>query len=149
MFNPFREKNTPAHFINGLRWQWIAVAVICMQGCVSHRTARWGANYSQGYMEVGLASWYGPGFAGCKTANGEVFDPRALTAAHRSAPFGTWFQVRRLDTNATVAVRINDRGPYAGRDRIIDLSKAAAAKLKMIHKGVTRVELRVIRAARK
>lgn len=94
--------------------------------------------------QVGLASWYGNAFAGRKTANGERFDPTKRTAAHRTLPFGTWVEVRRVDTGRSVRVRITDRGPYAGEGRIIDVSKQAAAELDMVRTGVTRVELRVV-----
>src|ERR1700722_9756080 len=77
--------------------------------------------------EVGLATWYGSQFAGKKTANGERFDPRAMTAAHRHLPFGTWVDVRRPDTGRSVRVRINDRGPWGDSRRVIDLSRAAAS----------------------
>ena len=72
----------------------------------------------------GLASWYGPGFAGRRTASGEVFDPGALTAAHRTLPFGTVVRVVNLANGRSVEVRINDRGPFKP-DRVIDLSRAA------------------------
>lgn len=95
--------------------------------------------------QVGLASYYGAAFAGKPTASGERFDPRALTAAHRELPFGTWVDVRRVDTGHSVRVRINDRGPNGrARSRIIDLSKGAAEQLDMIRAGVTRVELRIV-----
>ena len=95
--------------------------------------------------QVGLATWYGQAFAGKKTANGERFDPSAMTAAHRSLPLGTWIDVRRPDTGRSVRVRINDRGPYADRRRIVDLSYQAAERLDVIRQGAVRVELRVVR----
>lgn len=96
-------------------------------------------------MQVGIASWYGRAFAGKKTASGERFDPRQLTAAHRKLPFGTWVEVRRVDSGKTVRVRINDRGPNGrARHRIIDLSERAAKQLDLVHDGVTRVELRIV-----
>ena len=73
----------------------------------------------------GVASWYGPGFHGKRTANGEKFNTRALTAAHKSLPFGSRVRVTNERTGRSVVVRINDRGPYA-HGRVIDLSKAAA-----------------------
>ena len=73
----------------------------------------------------GVASWYGPGFHGKKTANGERFNPYDLTAAHKTLPFGTKVRVTNEQTGKSVVVRINDRGPYA-HGRVIDLSKAAA-----------------------
>lgn len=96
--------------------------------------------------EVGLASWYGKALAGRRTASGERFDPRLATAAHKTLPFGTWVEVRRLDTAKSVVVRINDRGPNgAAKRRIIDLSQRAAEELGFIRAGVTRVELRIVR----
>jgi rare lipoprotein A len=95
--------------------------------------------------EVGTASWYGRELAGKKTANGERFDPRLFTAAHKKLPFGTWVEVRRIDTGRTVRVRINDRGPNGrAASRIIDLSRRAAEELDLVRDGVTRVELRVV-----
>lgn len=94
--------------------------------------------------EVGLASWYG---SGRSTANGERFDPTLFTAAHKKLPFGTWVEVRRIDTGRTVRVRINDRGPNGrAAHRIIDLSRRAAEELDIVRAGVVRVELRVIPA---
>lgn len=92
----------------------------------------------------GLATWYGGSFAGKKTANGEIFDPSKLTAAHRKLPFGTWVEVRRPETGRTVRVRINDRGPFGDERRVIDLSRKAAEELDLIRDGVAKVELRVV-----
>jgi len=78
--------------------------------------------------QSGMASWYGPGFHGKKTANGERFNTHALTAAHRTLPFGTKVKVVSKKTGRSVIVRINDRGPYA-HGRVIDLSKAGAQAL--------------------
>ena len=94
--------------------------------------------------QVGNATWYGGAFAGKKTANGERFDPRLYTAAHRKLPFGTWVEVRRVDTGRVVRVRINDRGPWGHEDRIIDLSRKAAEDLDIVRAGVARVEIRVV-----
>lgn len=91
-------------------------------------------------LESGMASWYGPGFQGKKTANGETFNTNGLTAAHRTLPFDTKVRVENLMNGKSVTVRINDRGPYA-KDRIIDLSKKAASQLSMIEAGTARVEL--------
>lgn len=95
--------------------------------------------------QVGLATWYGDAFAGKRTANGERFDPRAMTAAHRTLPFHTWVEVRRVDTGRSVRVRINDRGPFGDARRVIDLSRGAAAALDAVPYGAVRVELRVVR----
>ncbi len=86
----------------------------------------------------GVASWYGPGFHGRTTANGERFNTNALTAAHRSLPFGSRVRVTNRATGRSVVVRINDRGPYS-RGRIIDLSKAAARAIGM--SGLARVHV--------
>jgi len=96
------------------------------------------------YYEVGIASWYGPGFHGNLTANGEVYDMNAVSAAHKFLPFGTVVRVVELDTGNSVVVRINDRGPFVD-GRIIDLSKGAAEELGIVDKGITKVGLRIIR----
>ncbi|PWE17184.1 hypothetical protein DDZ18_05675 [Marinicauda salina] len=94
-------------------------------------------------VATGVASWYGPGFHGNLTANGEIFDQTKLTAAHRTLPLPSLARVTRLDTGESVVVRVNDRGPYAG-DRIIDLSRAAAAALGFIEDGVTEVRVEAL-----
>lgn len=86
----------------------------------------------------GVASWYGPGFNGNRTASGERFNQNALTAAHRSLPFGTKVRVVNPKNGRSVVVRINDRGPYFG-GRIIDLSKEAMRQLGGLNSGVIRV----------
>jgi rare lipoprotein A len=95
-------------------------------------------------VQAGYATWYGGKLAGHRTANGEVFDPRQMTAAHRSLPFGTWVDVRCVDTGMHVRVRITDRGPFGHEERIIDLSRAAADRLGIRHRGVAPVEVRVV-----
>lgn len=87
---------------------------------------------------AGMASWYGPGFQGRRTASGERFNTNDLTAAHRSLPFGTRVLVKNNKTGRSVVVRINDRGPFA-RGRVIDLSRAAAKAVGMA--GVAPVSL--------
>jgi rare lipoprotein A len=96
-----------------------------------------------GAHQEGVASWYGPGFAGRTTANGEVFDPSMLTAAHRTLPFGTRVLVTNLSNGRNVEVRINDRGPFKA-GRVIDLSRAAAEHIGMLGSGTARVRLEVI-----
>jgi len=96
------------------------------------------------YYEVGIASWYGPGFDGNYTANGEIYDMNGISAAHKTLPFGTIVRVVDLETGRSVVVRINDRGPFV-EGRIIDLSKGAAERLGIIDKGITKVGLRIIR----
>ena len=92
------------------------------------------------------ASWYGPGFHGQKTANGEVYDQNSFTAAHKSQIFGTLLKITNLKNSKSVVVRINDRGPYIhGRD--LDLSKAAALELGMVRKGVAKIKVEEIKIA--
>jgi rare lipoprotein A len=95
-------------------------------------------------VQVGYATWYGRRFAGRRTANGERFDPDKMTAAHRTLAFGTWVEVKRLDTGRSVRVRITDRGPFGHDDRIIDLSREAAQRLDLLKDGLTRVEVREV-----
>ena len=93
-------------------------------------------------FQRGTASWYGPGFNGKRAASGEVFNENAMTAAHRSLPFGTKVTVTDQRTGNQVQVRINDRGPFHG-SRIIDLSKAAATQLGFRNRGTTSVQAKV------
>ncbi|MGH6983979.1 MAG: septal ring lytic transglycosylase RlpA family protein [Stellaceae bacterium] len=96
------------------------------------------------FMQVGFASWYGPGFRGNQTADGERFDMNALTAAHRTLPFNSYVRVTDLANGRSVVVRINDRGPYAP-NRIIDLSAEAARELG-INDGIARVRIQSVDA---
>lgn len=94
----------------------------------------------ESYDETGIASWYGLDFHGRRTANGEIYDMDALSAAHPTLPLPTYARVTNLSNNREIIVRINDRGPYA-HDRIIDLSKNAAEALDFSHQGTTRVRV--------
>jgi rare lipoprotein A len=99
------------------------------------------ADASQGdWAETGTASWYGPGFAGRRTASGETYDPQNLTAAHRSLPLGSLVRVHNLDNDRHMVVRINDRGPFV-KNRVIDVSQAAAEVLGFRSDGVTKVRI--------
>ena len=89
----------------------------------------------------GIASWYGPRFRGQRTASGERFNPKELTAAHPTLPFQTKIRVTNPKNGRTVTVRVNDRGPVNGR--AIDLSEAAATELGIREHGIARVEMRV------
>jgi rare lipoprotein A len=91
----------------------------------------------------GKASYYADALAGRKTANGERYDPKLLTAAHRSLPFGTVVEIARTD-GRKVRVRINDRGPFGGEGRVIDVSRRAAEELGMIPAGVVDVTLVIV-----
>lgn len=93
---------------------------------------------------VGEASWYGPGFHGKLTANGERYNQNEMTAAHKILPMDTWVKVTNLENNKAVVVRINDRGPYK-KDRIIDLTRTAAERLGFREKGTARVALKILK----
>jgi rare lipoprotein A len=93
------------------------------------------------YEEVGIASWYGPGFQALATANGETYDQEALTAAHKTLPMPSWVEVENLDNGRKLVVRVNDRGPFVD-GRIIDLSRRAAVELGVDRPGLARVRVR-------
>ncbi|ABI47021.1 septal ring lytic transglycosylase RlpA family protein [Synechococcus sp. CC9311] len=93
---------------------------------------------------TGEASWYGPGFFGNRTANGEVFRPGTMTAAHRTLPFGTKVKVTNLRNGKETIVRINDRGPFSGH-RVIDIAHGAAHHLGLVSSGIAQVRLEVLR----
>lgn len=96
-----------------------------------------------GETETGLASWYGDPYHGRRTANGEVYDMNAMTAAHRTMPFNTWVRVLNLENDLYTTVRINDRGPFI-EGRIIDLSRAAAKAIGMLGPGTALVRLETV-----
>ncbi len=119
----------------------LAFVALALAGCASRKGAvdpgpEWGGPG----LGRGLASWYGRGLHGRRTASGEPFDMNALTAAHRTLPLGTEVRVRSTRTGREVVVRINDRGP-SKPERIIDLSQAAAVALGIKGLGVSEVEL--------
>jgi rare lipoprotein A len=95
------------------------------------------------YAEEGIASWYGPGFEGNKTANGEIFNPNDFTAAHPSLPMPSIIEVTNLDNGKVINVRVNDRGPFHSK-RILDVSKAAARELDMLQNGTANVSVRLL-----
>ncbi len=120
---------------------WSLLLVILLAACASHRSSVAGPA-TLGQVTVGVASWYGTGFHGRRTASGERYDQDAFTAAHGRLPFGTRVRVTLLATNRSVVVRINDRLPR--RDRIIDLSRAAARTVGLLDRGIGKVSLEVI-----
>ena len=95
------------------------------------------------YIKQGIASWYGPGFHGKKTATGEIFDMYAMTAAHKTLPIPSYAQVTNLENHRSIIVRINDRGPFVG-NREMDLSYAAAKNLDMEQDGTGAIEIKAI-----
>jgi rare lipoprotein A len=101
--------------------------------------------YNAHYDEIGMASWYGPGFNGGKTSYGDRFDQEQMTAAHRTLPLPSIVRVTNLETGQSALVKVNDRGPFS-HDRIIDLSRAAAKKLGILRKGTGRVRVQFLDA---
>lgn len=98
---------------------------------------------ADGYLERGVASWYGPTFHGGNTSSGEPYDMYAMTAAHKTLPLPCYVRVTNLRNGKNVVVRINDRGPFVA-NRLIDLSYTAASRLDMLREGTTLVEVRVL-----
>lgn len=96
------------------------------------------------YQEVGIASWYGPGFHGEKTSNGETYDQKGISAAHKNLPLPSYVKVTNLDNNKQLIVRVNDRGPFH-EGRIIDLSEGAANLLGVIEHGTAKVKIELIK----
>jgi rare lipoprotein A len=120
---------------------WPLLLLVALAACATHRSSLAGPA-ALGQVSVGIASWYGPGFHGRRTASGERYNQETFTAAHGSLPFGTRVRVTLLATNRSVVVRINDRLPR--RDRIIDLSRAAARAIHLLDRGVGKVRVEVI-----
>ncbi len=110
--------------------------ILTLAACAPYHARRKAIQYDA----TGVASWYGPGFAGRKTASGERYRPAGMSAAHRTLPFGTAVKVTNLDNDKSVIVKINDRGPFV-RGRIIDMSQGAAKKLGMMGSGTARVKV--------
>jgi rare lipoprotein A len=98
---------------------------------------------ASGYLERGVASWYGPTFHGGNTSSGEQYDMYGMTAAHKTLPLPTYARVTNLRNGKSIVIRINDRGPFVA-NRLIDLSYTAAAKLDMLREGTTLVEVRAL-----
>jgi len=101
---------------------------------------------ADGYLERGVASWYGPTFHGVSTSSGERYDMYGMTAAHKTLPLPTYARVTNLRNGRSIVVRINDRGPFVA-NRLIDLSYTAAAKLDMLREGTTLVEVKALTTA--
>ena len=122
----------------------VIAAALVVGGC-SVATAPLSPVQAADYDRTGKASWYGQRYHGRTTASGSRFDMNAMTAAHRSLPFGTRVRVTNLANRRSVVLTINDRGPYAG-GRIIDVSRRAAEILGMVRKGVVRVRVHTVAA---
>jgi rare lipoprotein A len=122
--------------------QAVAVALL-LAAVVTTACTRALVTPEPGKPQTGMASWYGPGFHGRTTSNGERYDQHEMTAAHRTLPFDTKLLVTNLANGKSVQVRINDRGPFVD-DRVIDLSRSAATAIGMIGPGTAPVRLRVV-----
>jgi rare lipoprotein A len=116
----------------------ILCSVILLTSCAGK------SYFRSGNVQKGIASWYGPDFHGKLTSNGEIYNMHALTAAHKTLPFGAYVRVANLNNGKSIIVRINDRGPFI-KGRIIDLSYAAAKKLGMDITGVAPVKIKVLK----
>jgi rare lipoprotein A len=114
------------------------LAIVFLAGCAGHREL-----VQPPPGSVGIASYYGKKFHGRKTASGERFDMNAMTAAHRTLPFGTKVRVTNLENGSRVVLRINDRGPVS-EQRLIDVSYGAAKELGFVTQGLTRVRVEVL-----
>ncbi len=132
------------------KWRWgltIFLLLLLLPACGRRTPAVRSVGVStspgSGFFEGGIASWYGPGFHGRTTANGEQYDMYAMTAAHKKLPFGTWVRVVNLDNGQATIVRVNDRGPFI-EGRVIDLSRSAAEDIDMVGPGTAQVELHIL-----
>lgn len=122
----------------------VVIAAAILSGCAKRKHTRVPAPPRAGATEEGIASWYGRPHHGKRSSNGEIYDMEKLTAAHRTLPFETIVRVQNLTNDRTVDVRITDRGPFV-KDRIIDLSRAAARQIRMIGPGTAPVRLYVLK----
>ncbi len=121
------------------------ILLLPLAACAAHRPPPPTPPAARGFVQEGVASWYGPKFQGRPTASGEIFDMHRLTAAHRTLPLGTRVRVVNLENGRSVVVRINDRGPFV-KNRILDLSYAAARRLGFARRGTARVRIEVLDA---
>lgn len=119
-------------------------AVFLALFCISIGCSTLNAKSSPGDSNEGYAAYYADSLHGNRTASGDRYDKTAMTAAHRTVPFNTVVRVTNLTNRRTVQVRINDRGPFGIRRRIIDLSRAAAERLDMIRDGVVPVRVEIV-----
>lgn len=127
-----------------LRLRGVALCMICTVAWCQLAEAR-SALSRRGESQVGTASYYSDRFQGRKTASGERYDRNRLTAVHRFLPFGSIVRVTNLANERSIVVRINDRFGHAPRGRLVDLSRSAARQLGMLHSGLARVRIEVLR----
>lgn len=121
---------------------FVLLCLLFLEGCTGPAGHRPPPG-QDGFRETGMASYYARKFQSRKTASGERLDNTAMTAAHRSLPFGTVVTVKNLASGKSVLVRINDRGPFV-RGRIIDLTRAAFSRIASLDQGVVKVEIRAV-----
>ena len=127
---------------------WWVLGMLAAVTLVLIAAARPAVSASPRPVQVGLASWYGPGFHGEETASGEIFDQREMVAAHRSLPLGSVVRVTNVENGRRVVLRVIDRGPYGRNYRkgtIIDVSRGAARRLGFIRDGLVQVRVEVLR----
>jgi rare lipoprotein A len=126
---------------------WCVMGTLVVVTLVLLAAARPAVSAAPPPVQVGLASWYGPGFHGEETASGEIFDQRAMVAAHRALPLGSVVRVINLENGRAVVLRIIDRGPYGRNYRkgtIIDVSRGAARRLGFLGDGLVKVRVEVL-----
>lgn len=132
------------------RWIGLALGFLAVTGCYEffppkpRKEPEPSVQRDTLVFQTGVASWYGTKFHGRRTANGEIYDMYKLTAAHQTLPFHTFVEVTNTDNNNRVVVRINDRGPFV-KNRIIDLSRKAAARIGIVDNGTAPVILRIVK----
>ncbi|MDQ3812107.1 MAG: septal ring lytic transglycosylase RlpA family protein [Chloroflexota bacterium] len=127
---------------------WCLLGILSIATMVLLAVARPAQPSSPRRIQMGLASFYGPGFHGEETASGEIFDQREMVAAHRSLPFGTIVRVTNLENKRAAVVRVIDRGPYGRNVRkgaIIDVSRGVAKELGFVRDGLVRVRVEVVK----
>ncbi len=124
-----------------IRHLFIVIVALIVSSCAfpAYRSP-----YAAGYVERGIASWYGEDFHGKPTSSGEIYNMYDLTAAHKLMPLGTVAKITNLDNDRSVVVKINDRGPFVD-GRVIDLSYSAASEIDMVKEGVSKVEIKVLK----
>lgn len=124
-----------------IRHLFIVIVALIVSSCAfpAYRSP-----YAAGYVERGVASWYGEDFHGRPTSSGEIYNMYDLTAAHKLMPLGTVAKITNLDNGRSVVVKINDRGPFVD-GRVIDLSYSAASEIGMVDEGVSKVEIKVLK----
>lgn len=139
--NPISAKNRPAGRIH---YQIFFAGFLFSLAFVSCNLIWDGEILNNGFIEAGIASWYGPDYPPVCTANGETYDKDALTAAHKTLPFNTIVRVVNRENDRAVTVRINDRGPFV-EGRVIDLSEKAAGEIDILTAGLAGVDLYLIK----